>query len=228
VTFDANGNLYGTAVFGGASGNNGTVWELAKGSSTITALASFNGTNGAGPNGGVTLDANGNLYGTARSSGADGLGTVWELAKGSSTIAALASFNGTNGGTPEGDVTFDANGNLYGTASGGGIGNGGVGAVWELAKGSSTITALGSFNGTNGEFPVGGVTFDADGNLYGTALIGGANGLGTVWELQPSAIPEPSSLFLGLIGLALAGGAALLKHHRQSFQDRVSTTARSS
>jgi uncharacterized repeat protein (TIGR03803 family) len=60
------------------------------------------------------------------------------------------------------------------------------------------------------------VTFDASGNLYGTADDGGTSNNGTVWEFQPSAVPEPSSLFLGLIGLAVAGGAVLLKAHHRS------------
>ena len=58
---------------------------------------------------------------------------------------------------------------------------------------------------------------------FGTACSGGACGInGTVWELaKGSAVPEPSSLVLGLISLALAGGAALLTHHHRSCQDRV-------
>jgi uncharacterized repeat protein (TIGR03803 family) len=278
VTFDANGNLFGTATFGGAGFNGslgsglGTVWELAKGSSTITPLASFNGTNGQQPVAGVTFDANGNLFGTASNGGASGIGTVWELAKGSSTITPLASFNGTNGAFPNGGVTFDAHGNLFGTASNGGpgfngpgtgpgtvwelakgsgtitplatfdingdrplagvtfdahgnlfgtaVGEGasGAGTVWELSQGSSTITPLDSFNHTNGAFPIGGVTFDANGNLFGTAQEGGASGNGTVWEL--AAVPEPSSLVLGVIGCAVAGAAALLKQKRSAWVGR--------
>jgi hypothetical protein len=71
------------------------------------------------------------------------------------------------------------------------------------------LTALASFNGTNGAAPFAGVTFDANGNLFGTATLGGASNNGTVW-----AVPEPSSLVLGVIGFALAGAAALLKHRR--------------
>src|SRR5262249_17802216 len=67
-------------------------------------------------------------------------------------LAALASFNGSNGALPNGGVTFDSLGNLYGTAFSG-SGSSGFGTVWELAKGSSTITALASFNFTNGAFP---------------------------------------------------------------------------
>jgi uncharacterized repeat protein (TIGR03803 family) len=197
------------------------VWELAKGSSTITPLASFYGSNGSGPVAGVTFDAHGNLFGTAPLGGASNAGTVWELAKGSSTITPLASFNRTNGANPLGGVTFDANGNLFGAAQGGGAY--GIGTVWELAQGSSTITRLASFNGTNGSFPYAGVTFDAHGNLFGTARFGGASEQGTVWELAAPFVPdvpEPSSLVLGVIGCAVAGAAALLKPKRSAWVGR--------
>jgi uncharacterized repeat protein (TIGR03803 family) len=46
-----------------------------------------------------------------------------------------------------------------------------------------------SFTGkTDGEFPTGGVIFDAAGNLYGATSMGGAapDGVGTVFELSPN------------------------------------------
>ena len=50
------------------------------------ALASFDGssigTTGGNPTAGVTLDPEGNLYGTTASGGAYGDGTVYEIAKG--------------------------------------------------------------------------------------------------------------------------------------------------
>ena len=63
LIMDSSGNLYGTTAAGGASGD-GTVFELAHGSGTITTLASFNGTNGANPDAGLIMDSSGNLYGT--------------------------------------------------------------------------------------------------------------------------------------------------------------------
>ncbi len=62
------GNLYGTTLYGGAY-NQGSVWEIANGSTTITTLGSFSSiytSDGPGPYGGVTFDAQGNIYGITR------------------------------------------------------------------------------------------------------------------------------------------------------------------
>ncbi len=75
----------------------------------------FNGSNGTSPIPGLIMDSSGNLYGTTIEGGASDDGTVFELAKGSGTITALASFNGTNGSGPEGALILDSSGNLYGT-----------------------------------------------------------------------------------------------------------------
>jgi uncharacterized repeat protein (TIGR03803 family) len=125
---DGSGNLYGTS-YGGAS-KVGTIFELAKGSGTITTLASFNGTNGSDPEAGLVMDSSGNLYGTTRDGGASNDGTVFELAKDSSTITTLTTFNGTNGAYPEASLLMDSSGNLYGTTDSGGPAN--YGTVFEL------------------------------------------------------------------------------------------------
>src|SRR5262249_19135408 len=112
---DSNGNLFGTTLYGGAN-SYGTVFELAHGSNTVTTLAAFftgNNTDGIHPNGRLVLDTNGNLFGTTGAGGANNLGTVWELAKGSSTITILASFNGTNGANPYAGLIQDSSGNLF-------------------------------------------------------------------------------------------------------------------
>ncbi len=181
---DANGNLYGATRQGGSS-SDGTIFELPNGSSTVTTLASFNGTNGANPASGLIMDSAGNLYGTTQAGGADSDGTVFELPNGSSTIITLASFNGTNGASPANGLIMDSVGNLYGTAQAGGAGSDGT--VFELAKGSSTITVLASFSGSNGSDPFAGLIMDSAGNLYGTTTaggaFGGARGDGTIFEL---------------------------------------------
>jgi uncharacterized repeat protein (TIGR03803 family) len=177
---DSNGNLYGTTNSGGAFWN-GTVFEVASGSHTLTTLVSFNGTNGSNPGAGLIFDSAGNLYGITSAGGTNNDGTVFEVAAGTNALITLASFNGTNGNSPEASVIFDAAGNLYGTTSGGGANNDGT--VFVVAAGTHTLTTLAAFNGTNGQYPHGSPIFDAAGNLYGTTLQGGANGGGTVFEV---------------------------------------------
>jgi uncharacterized repeat protein (TIGR03803 family) len=185
VVEDSSGNLYGTASSGGGS-NYGTVFEVQFGSGTITTLATFNSTNGAAPQTGLILDGSGNLFGTTYQGGALNDGTVFEVPKGSGAITTLASFNKTNGFLPEGALVQDATGNLYGTTAAGGPS--GDGTVFELLKGGSTIITLGSFDGENGQEPIGGLVLDTSGNLFGTTYVGGTAGEGIVFEAHTSLI----------------------------------------
>src|SRR5438105_5582938 len=102
---------------------------------------------------------------------------------GSWTESVLYSFcsvtNCADGGRSAG-LIFDAGGNLYGTAGGGGSTNcnGGCGTFFKLtpnSDGSWTESVLHSFTGADGAELVGGLIFDAAGNLYGTTHAGGPN-----------------------------------------------------
>jgi len=177
---DSSGNLFGTTAYGGAP-NAGTMFELQKGSDTITTVATFNGTNGAYPSGGLVEDSIGNLFGTTEGGGTSGDGTVFELQKGSGIITTLAVFNGANGSYPRSGLVEDSGGNLFGTTTAGGGLNDGT--VFVVQHGSGSITTLASFNGTNGSGPDGGVIEDSSGNLFGNAF-GGANNDGTVFEVK--------------------------------------------
>jgi uncharacterized repeat protein (TIGR03803 family) len=127
---DSSGNLYGTAALGGTF-KDGTVFELAAGSGTITRLASFNGTNGTFPEGALVLDSNDNLYGITDIGGTSDRGTVFELAHGRRHhITTLASFNGTDGAFPTAGLSMDGSGDLYGTTIYGGAS--GDGTLFEL------------------------------------------------------------------------------------------------
>jgi len=176
---DAQGNLFGTTNVNVPIANNGTVFELAAGSGTITTLAPFTLAYGSGPNGGLVRDAQGNLFGTTFGGGPSGNGTVFELAAGSGTITTFANFNGANGTEPVFGLVRDLRGNFYGLTNGG---ISGMGTVFELTAGSDTITTRASFNGANGLHPSS-LLLDPQGNIFGTTTGGGANGQGTVFEL---------------------------------------------
>ncbi len=164
VTMDAAGNLYGTTSEGGAH-NQGTVFKLTRrGSSwTLTTLYSFSGPDGSAPYARVLLGPDGSLYGTTYYGGSAGYGTVYRLqppagfcrsVQCSWTETVLYSFQGGGGGEYPvyGDLAFDQEGNIYGTAAGGsGGGNcqGGCGVVYKLTRsgGSWTFGVLYPFQG---------------------------------------------------------------------------------
>ncbi len=186
---DSQGNLFGTTAFGGVN-NDGTVFEVAAGTNTITDLAAFNGSNGSVPYAGLVEDVAGDFFGTAASGGTYYSGTVFEVLAGTNTITDLASFNVNDGNVPWGGLVEDSAGNLFGTANQGGASR--AGTVFEVAAGSGTITTLASFNGSNGDFPYTGLIEDSQGNLFGTTYDGGAGGWGTVFEL--TAPPPPDNV----------------------------------
>jgi uncharacterized repeat protein (TIGR03803 family) len=194
LNFDGAGNLYGTTSLGGPHENDsGVVFKLtanADGSWTESVLHAFTGGggDGAGPIGGLTFDGAGNLYGTA-GGGVNASGVVFKLtanASGSWTESILYTFTGGHdGGGPEAALIFDSAGNLYGTATIGGLGFGGV--VFRLTPqpdGSWTETVLHNFfAGAGGSVPRGGLVYDQTGNLYGTTAAGGTQGFGIVFKL---------------------------------------------
>ncbi len=183
LVMDGSGNLYGAASQGGDK-NDGTVFEVPAGGSTITALASFNGTgangNGGSSEGGLIIDGSGNLYGAGNWGGPTGYGTVFEVAAGSGSIVPIASSFTLASGIGPTAVMMDGSGNLYGTTVMGGAND--LGTVFEITAGSSAVTTLGTFDGTNGVNPSI-LIMDAGGNLYGTAAGDGTHNQGTVFEV---------------------------------------------
>ena len=192
VTFDVNGNLYGTATGGGLNGNGG-VFELTPTGSGWheRVIHHFNRSGGSGPTCDLLWDSAGNLYGTTQSGGKFNWGVVFELTSSSNgtwTEAVLYQFTGVSDGAfPAGGLTSDAAGNLYGTTQEctGDCG----GTVFMLTKSSGKwiFGVVHAFGGAeDGGGPYTGVIFDASGNLYGTTTHGGKNGQGTVFRLSPS------------------------------------------
>ena len=203
LVFDSAGNLYGVAGEEGAS-HAGSVFELSPSGSTWTekTLHSFNGASDGGtPRGTLILDKSGNLYGTAKLGGTNGVGVVYQLTKSASgtwSETVLHNFGAAKDGQyPVGNVISDSSGNLYGVTEGGGAyGNGTEnvgGTAYKLAPpaksgGSWTETVIHSFgNGTDGVSPKANLVLDAAGNLYGTTMLGGTNKGGTVFEISPQS-----------------------------------------
>ncbi len=175
----------------------------AAGAQTFNVIYSFNQNSvGAEPNAGVTLDRNGNIYGTNYFYGV-GYGTVYKLSlrNGVWMPTVLYEFRSSpDGANPASRVVFGPDGALYGTTSAGGdtgcISQKGCGTVFRLAPPANacktslcfwTETVLYRFtNGPDGAVPeYGDLIFDSAGSIYGTTS--GSNvSLGSVFELTKS------------------------------------------
>jgi uncharacterized repeat protein (TIGR03803 family) len=208
LTFDAAGNLYGTTALGGTSvncnGGCGTVFKLTPASSgwTETVLHNFGGGNGEYPNGGVVLDASGNLYGAVGQGGAKSgcggysCGLIFGLQPTSSgyTAKTLYTFTGGDDGwEPNSGVVLGTDGSLYGTAGAGGAYS--WGTIFKLSptSGNWHLSVLHAFTGGgDGGGPLGSLTFDASNNIYGVTDTGGnlacaPYGCGVVFKLSPAS-----------------------------------------
>jgi uncharacterized repeat protein (TIGR03803 family) len=200
LVFDAAGNLYGMA-----SGFwfPGIVFKLTRGSEgewTETTLHEFTGgDDGAYAVGPLIFDAAGNLYGGTSGGGSYGYGNIFKLtpnSDGSWTESVVHQFTGEkDGGVPSAGLILDAAGNLYSTTQFGGDlacqgsgGHPGCGVVFKLSplsNGSWKFRVLHIFLDGHSEYPVGLLTLDGAGNLYGTTQGDGAKILGSVFEITP-------------------------------------------
>lgn len=193
----------------------GTVFELKRkrsGDWEESVLYSFQGgTDGLYPFEGLVADANGNLYGTTSQGGTgncsnmnlSGCGTVFELSRqrgGTWTETVLYSFQGNPAGTGNGDaalpnsLVFDRSENLFGYSNNGGSCTSGTrvttfcgGAAFELQKKDGAWQEKIIYFAAGQIGVPAGALFDAQGNLYGTSILGGSVGVGAVFMLSPSS-----------------------------------------
>ena len=207
---DEAGNLYGTTEFGGDGSECppgcGVVFRLHPSNGQWQEIKYSLGRDTAYPQGGLVLDKQGHIYGTAV--GYASYGSVFEVtySGGRWHKQILYEFKGnTDGAWPKSTLILDTLGNLYGTTiAGGGRGSCDIygaaycGTVFKLAPNSTggwTESLLYSFAGGNdGAYPqAGSLTFDGKGNLYGATDAGGGTGCtdnlgcGIVFKLSPNS-----------------------------------------
>lgn len=157
----ADGNFYGTTLFGGAGTacyngrpgilGCGTVFEVTPGG-TLTTLHSFcmqsGCPDGQNPSAGLILGSDGNLYGTTYNGGKapsahcsdNPCGTIFEVSTPSGPLTTLYSFcvkgeQCTTGGGPVAPLIQHTNGDFYGATTTGGNLSGNNGTVFRLSTG---------------------------------------------------------------------------------------------
>jgi uncharacterized repeat protein (TIGR03803 family) len=173
----SDGNLYGTARFGGAHGC-GSLFKVSR-SGALVNLHSFPCF--GEPNGPVMQASDGSLYGTTTGGGAFNLGTVFKLTP-QGTFSTLYSFAGApnDGSQPFGGLVQGTDGKLYGAAQTGGAS--GNGALFQLGL-DGTYRFLYSFTSDIGSSPSVALVQHTNGLFYSSAEGGSAND-GVVYSLD--------------------------------------------
>src|SRR4051812_31381443 len=192
----SDGTIYGTTSSGGAFGY-GTVfsWSAAAG---VIALKSFSGNaDGAGPQGGVILATDGNLYGTTAAGGTinpanGGNGTIFRISP-AGAFATVHLFAPGEGASSAGPLFQTGNGAVYGTTASEGAH--GLGTVFTFGLGGG-FTNVDSLTTSQGSSPHAGFTAGTNGNLFSVASSGGRYGMGTLFQisgLSPFIITAPTN-----------------------------------
>lgn len=204
----SDGNFYGTTYTGGnndiAGGSgNGTIFKVTPGG-VLTTLVEFSGTSGSWPGsrpaGHLHEAGDGMLYGTTSLGGASNKGTAFKVDKSGSFTSVCAFDGGVNGGGEVGSVLVPMpDGQFYGVSYGGGAS--GNGTLFRISS-SGTVTTLGQFSGAGSGSFAGAhprmLSYQADGNLYGTTEGGGPGGGGTVYRVRFG--PAPATLAASGVG----------------------------
>ena len=151
----------------------------------LTDLNYFDGSNGDRPTG-LTLGADGVLYGPAEFGGLNGYGEIYSITT-AGALNVLHSFDNSDGAYPFGALLFGTDGKLYGTTSSGGTN--GAGTIFRMTS-SGTFTTLYNFSAaTDGSAPYSGLVQHTNGIFYGVTSVGGIDGLGTVFSLNVGLRP---------------------------------------
>jgi uncharacterized repeat protein (TIGR03803 family) len=240
---DDMGNLFGTTFAGGnlACADSifgcGLVFKI-DADGEFTVLYEFTGSpeNGAGPQTGLVLDSDGNLYGATYAGGSHQAGTLFRIDSAGNEEILYHFTGGADGGAPE--LGFrDEVGQLYGVAAGTFKFERcakDCGTVFRWAPGG-TLTVLHAFGGADGATPLSLLVRDEVDTLYGTTAHGGSHpacahplGCGTVFSIDASGSFTTLHEFAGsiengevptgrlllepdgsLIGTTLGGGSQL-------------------
>jgi uncharacterized repeat protein (TIGR03803 family) len=193
----SDGNFYGTTSSGGASGQ-GAVFKITAGGVELV-LHSFVGgtTDGGSPMAALIQGTDGNFYGTTSSGGTSGQGTVFKItAAGVETVLYAFAGGTADGSSPHAALIEGADGNFYGSTSGGGTSS--QGTVFKVGP-TGVASVLYSFAGgtADGGGPNAALIQGSDGNFYGTSANGGFDNQGTLFEVTPGGLETVLYYFSG-------------------------------
>ena len=189
LTQGSDGNFYGTTMYGGAAGGDGTIFQLTP-TGTLTTLYTFTGgLDGGNPVGQLVMDSQGNFYGATSYGGGAGEmvyndGTVFKITP-AGVFTSLYSFLGGNGVNPEAGLTLGIDGFLYGSTDAGEFNDDStVFQIGPFVTPARMLNTLHYFTpGTDGSYPSA-LVQGTDHIFYGTTT-GTVGGPATVFKVSP-------------------------------------------
>ncbi|PWU09531.1 MAG: hypothetical protein C5B50_27180 [Verrucomicrobia bacterium] len=197
----ANAGSYSVVVYNGAghlASSNAllTVLPVSPPFAALTLPHLFSdGSDGAFPYANLMQAKDGSLYGTASSGGSSFNGEVFRMSL-TGTLTALYGFKGGNDGiAPYSGLVQTPNSTFFGTTGSGGTN--GYGTIFRMNTSGTAVELYAFANSNDGATPYGTLIVGTDGKLYGTAIQGGANGLGTVFRSTTNGVVTPLYTFTG-------------------------------
>lgn len=176
---NSDGFLYGTTTGAGANGN-GVFFKISMAGAYMVLHSFSSATEGAAPKSAVVKGADGNLYGTTSTGGANGWGTAYKITT-AGVLTPLAQFDGSSmGNVPYESLIKGSDSAYYGTTSTAGAF--GAGTIFKICGGVTTV--LHAFNkSVDGGVPKGSLLQASDGNFYGMTQEGGPKTYGTIFKI---------------------------------------------
>jgi uncharacterized repeat protein (TIGR03803 family) len=201
------GNIYGTAMDGGANGV-GTIFKIGPGGD-FTRLFTFDGAHGTHPSAGLILGRDGNLYGNTTGGGSSNSGVLFRITPGGA-FKIIYDFADSPGSDPVGGIVQATDGNFYGTTNFGG--SSGNGLIYRVTPGGA-FTTIANFDGGNGSTPQSSMLQHTNGLIYGQTAIGGSVDEGVFFSvdlglrlfIKPLPASGPVGAQIGILGQGLTG-----------------------
>lgn len=195
LALDGLGYLWTTARFNGANFH-GTVFKIQIATGNVTKVVDFSGPTGPAPGSepiaGLARDASGFMWGTTPAGGSDDVGTLFKINAGTGEFTSVRHFTpelaADRGHIPRATLTADGTGQLWGTTREGGTSDNGTLFRVDPSDGSYVTFAqfTGAADAVSPYAPIGGLTSDAAGFLWGTTFYGGPENRGVIYKVHPA------------------------------------------
>ncbi|HWD19738.1 MAG TPA: choice-of-anchor tandem repeat GloVer-containing protein [Verrucomicrobiae bacterium] len=186
-TIGTDGLFYGILEFGSLGA--GAIFQVSRITQSMQVLHSFNGVDGANPNGGLVETAPGVFYGTTQTGGAYGYGTVYRITSAGAFQTVYSFTGGSDGGGPTG-LALGSDGFLYGATQGQFYDNYnynflvvGQGTLFKVTTAGNLTTLYSFSDNQNGSLPAFAPALAAPSTLYEVTSSGGPNKNGALIRL---------------------------------------------